>query len=201
VGATRTAQSEPPSTDVTTSFTYFALDCACVRDCVEVVLMRTHIGLIAAAAFVMTVTAPPSASAANLINVMLDRATITSIPKGTATIVIGDPLIADVHLVGNQAPGVMIVTGKGYGVTNVIALDNSGRKLDERLVQVLGPAESVVVYRGVTRESYSCAPDCERRITLGDTAEFFNNALSQVTSNRTQQNQVTAAPPGGAPGR
>ena len=131
----------------------------------------------------------------------LDRATITSIPKGTATIVIGDPLIADVHIVGDQAPGVMIVTGKGYGVTNVIALDNSGRKLDERLVQVLGPAESVVVYRGITRESYSCAPDCERRITLGDTAEFFNNALSQVTNNRTQQNQATAPPGGAAPGR
>ena len=67
----------------------------------------------------------------------------------------------------------MVVTGKGYGVTNVIALDRGGRVLSDNLVRVKGPLENVVVYRGMTRESYACAPNCERRITLGDSPEYF----------------------------
>jgi hypothetical protein len=154
-----------------------------------------------AAALTVMAAALSSASGADFINVMLDRATIAPVPEGTATIVIGNPLIADAQIVGKQAPGVMVVMGKGYGVTNLIALDQLGQKLVEQLVRVRGPAESVVVYRGVTRESYSCAPYCERRITLGDTPEFFNNALNQATANRAQQNNVAAASAPAAQGR
>ena len=31
----------------------------------------------------------------------------------------------------------------------------------------------VVVYQGVERETYSCTPECERRLTLGDGHAFF----------------------------
>ena len=63
----------------------------------------------------------------------------------------------------------MVVTGKGYGMTNLIALDRAGAVLMEKSVEVHGPrAGIVVVYRGVERETYSCTPNCERRITLGD---------------------------------
>jgi hypothetical protein len=37
----------------------------------------------------------------------------------------------------------------------------------------------VQVYRGVQRESYSCTPDCERRITLGDSADYFTATMGQ----------------------
>jgi hypothetical protein len=37
-----------------------------------------------------------------------------------------------------------------------------------------------VVFRGIERESYSCAPDCERRITLGDSVGFFGANLNAV---------------------
>ena len=109
---------------------------------------------------------------------VLDQATIVKLPERVATIVVGNPLIADVTI---QAGGMMIVTGKGYGVTNIIALDRSGAVLMDRAIQVLGPqANVVVVYRGVNRESYSCAPICERRITLGDTPEFFEATIAQT---------------------
>src|SRR5262249_48394946 len=92
----------------------------------------------------------------------------------------GNPLIADVTV---QAGGLMVVTGKGYGVTNLIALDRSGTVLREQSIEVHGPLEDVVVvYRGVNRESYSCTPICERRITLGDTQEFFDSTLGETGS-------------------
>ena len=52
-------------------------------------------------------------------------------------------------------------------------------------------ADLVVVYRGMERESYSCAPVCERRITLGDSPGYFNNALSQSGT----RNREAATPP------
>jgi Flp pilus assembly secretin CpaC len=129
----------------------------------------------AAAAVAMQIS---SAAGAEVINVKMDQANIARVPPRTATLVVGNPLIADVTV---QAGGVMVVTGKGYGVTNIIALDQAGKLLFEKLVRVKSPVESVVVYRGITRESYSCAPYCERRITVGDTPEFFNPTLRETT--------------------
>jgi hypothetical protein len=74
----------------------------------------------------------------------------------------------------------MVVTGKGYGATNIIVLDRTGATLMTTTVQVVGPRDVVVVYRGVDRESYSCLPTCERRITLGDAPPFFDATIGQA---------------------
>jgi hypothetical protein len=63
----------------------------------------------------------------------------------------------------------VVVTGKGYGATNLIVLDRAGTVLMERQVVVRGATDhTMTVYRGAERETYSCTPNCERRITLGD---------------------------------
>src|SRR5262247_2505580 len=117
--------------------------------------------LMAIAMIAAMVTAPRPALAADMINIVLDQAVVTKLPDRIATIVVGNPLIADVSI---QAGGLLIVTGKGYGVTNMLAFDRNGAVLMERTLRVQGPTDSVlVVYRGVERESYSCTPMCERR--------------------------------------
>jgi Flp pilus assembly secretin CpaC len=121
---------------------------------------------------------PLAASAADII-VTLDQAKLVKLPEKVSTIVIGNPLIADATV---QAGGLMVVTGKGYGITNFIALDRTGAVLMEKLVEVEGPMDVVVVYRGVDRESYSCTPNCERRITLGDNPAYFDVALGQTAA-------------------
>jgi hypothetical protein len=81
----------------------------------------------------------------------------------------------------------MILTGKGYGTTNLVALDRDGAVLMNRSILVTGPQDYVVVvYRGMNRESYSCAPNCERRVTLGDTQEFFEQNLNQAGNRSTR---------------
>ena len=118
------------------------------------------------------------------IKVHLDQAKLLKVPDGTATLVVGNPLIADVTV---QSGGTLVVTGKGYGNTNLVALDRSGSVVMERQVQVQGPLGNVVVvFRGVERESYSCTPDCERRITLGDTQTYFAGTLGQSGSLNAQ---------------
>ena len=142
--------------------------------------------LIAVALIAAAIAGHKPAAAADMINVVLDQALVTKLPERIATIVIGNPLIADVSI---QSGGLMVVTGKGYGITNMIAFDRNGVVLQEKLIQVQGATDGVlVVYRGVERESYSCTPVCERRVTLGDTPSFFEATLGQ-TGTRVGQAQ------------
>jgi hypothetical protein len=119
-----------------------------------------------------------TAAQADTLSINVDQAQIMHLPEKIATIVIGNPLIADATL---QSGGILVVTGKGYGATNLLALDRSGRVVMEKTVQVLGAGSGdiVTVYRGVERESYSCAPNCERRITPGDSPGYFNATLTE----------------------
>jgi hypothetical protein len=111
------------------------------------------------------------------IAVNVDQAKLVRLPGRVATIVVGNPLIADVTLQNG------VVTGKGYGATNFIAMDRSGEVLVDRVIQVEGPTDQVVtIYRGVDRESYSCMPICQRRITLGDGDSYFKAAIDQAGS-------------------
>ncbi len=121
------------------------------------------------------------------LTVILDQAKLVKLPDRAATIVVGNPLIADVSI---QAGGMVVITGKGYGLTNMVALDRSGATLMEKAVLVAPPvAETVVVYRGVDKETYSCTPTCSPRIALGDAKDFFAGALTQTTV-RNQQAQA-----------
>jgi hypothetical protein len=126
-----------------------------------------------------------------VIRVHLDQAKLLKAPDGTATLVVGNPLVADIAV---QPGGTLVVTGKGYGNTNLVALDRAGAVIMEHQIQVQGPLGNVVVvFRGVERESYSCTPDCERRITLGDTPSYFAATIGQSGAMNTQA-QGGAAP-------
>ena len=124
---------------------------------------------------------PAAASAqppADIISVNVDQAKLFKMPGKVATIVIGNPMIADVAL---QTGGIVVVTGKGYGATNFIAMDRSGEVLVDHRIEVRGPADQVVtVYRGIERQTLSCTPICENRATLGDADKYLNSALAQV---------------------
>jgi len=132
------------------------------------------------------------AARADEVTVSVDEAKIMKLPDRVATIVIGNPLIADAAL---QGGGVLVLTGKGFGSTNLLALDRAGKIVMNTTVQVRGPtsADLVVVYKGIERESYSCAPECERRLTLGDSPGYFAGILSQAGS-RTGGSSGGSAP-------
>lgn len=141
-------------------------------------------------AFTVIAASPAAAqSTGGRITVVLDQAQMIKLPDEVATVVIGNPLIADISI---QSGGMAVLTGKGYGITNFLALNRAGKVLEQKTIQVQGPRDNVVVvYRGVERESYSCAPKCERRITLGDSQAYFAATIGQ-TGARTGQAQAGA---------
>ena len=131
-----------------------------------------------AAAMLLGLAPASAAPDPDRIAVNVDQAKLVKLPGGIATIVVGNPLIADVTL---QNGGVVVVTGKGYGATNFIALDRTGQVLVDRQIQVEGPTDQLVtVYRGIDRETYSCMPVCQRRITLGDGETYFKATMDQA---------------------
>jgi Flp pilus assembly secretin CpaC len=100
------------------------------------------------------------AGADDMVAVVVDQAKVIKLPEKVATIVVGNPLIADVTL---QPGGMVVVTGKGYGSTNMIAMDRSGGVLANRSIQVEGPMDKMVtVYRG-----WSGNPTVARRFANG----------------------------------
>ena len=138
-------------------------------------------------AWALTAVAAFSAAPAraDTVTISIDRARVMKLPERVATIVIGNPLIADASL---QNGGILVVTGKGYGETNLLALDRRGQVVMSKTLQVLGPdgRNLIVVYRGDKRETYSCAPQCEPRITLGDAPTYFTPTLAQSGSRNGQ---------------
>ncbi len=142
--------------------------------------LRRHarICLLAAAAMLASPAIGLAEPTVDTIAVNVDQAKLVRLPGKVATIVVGNPLIADVTL---QPGGMIVVTGKGYGATNFIALDRGGEILVDRQIQVEGPSDRLVtVYRGIERESYSCLPICQRRVTLGDSDNYFNTTMNQA---------------------
>lgn len=154
---------------------------------------RRHSLLLGVVACALLAGAPAQA---DTVSISLDHARLLKIPDRVTTIVIGNPLIADATL---QGGGILVVTGKGYGATNLLALDRDGKVVMTKNVQVIGPGgeDLVVVYRGVARETWSCAPECQPRITLGDGTAFFGDTIGQA-GNRNGAAQGGGS--GGGPG-
>jgi hypothetical protein len=131
--------------------------------------------------------AAADAPGGDVLTVVVDEARLIRIPDRAATLIVGNPLIADVSL---QSGGLMVLTGKGFGQTNLIALDKAGNKLLEKNLLVKAPGETVVVYRGVLRETYSCAPACEPRNMLGDAPAHFTSTLNQTVTRNNQAGAI-----------
>ncbi len=132
-----------------------------------------------AVAFVLAFGASPARAETDLI-VTLDQAKIARLPAGAATLIIGNPMIADVTMLKNNNS--MVITGKGFGQTNLIAIDAAGSIIEEKQVRVLPAKTLLVLQNGTSRVSYACNPECMPTVQLGDDDKSFKDAGEQISS-------------------
>jgi Flp pilus assembly secretin CpaC len=130
--------------------------------------------------------APCSADPGETLVVKVDEARPVKVPVGTQTLIIGNPMIADVTLL--KQGSVMVVTGKGFGETNFIALDAAGNQVAESMIQVIADDNALIVQRGMDRQSYTCAPRCQPTVRLGDDTKYFGEVSGQVQAHNAQSN-------------
>lgn len=109
----------------------------------------------------MALLAAPAA--AQTLSVRADQAVRIALPAPAKDVAVGNPQIADVMVLDERN---ILVVGKGYGTTNVVALDRSGRLILDRVVVVSATdAGKVTVYKGTSASQYACAPRCEMTAT------------------------------------
>jgi Flp pilus assembly secretin CpaC len=120
--------------------------------------------------------APAAAAEGDPISVKVNMARILRISAPAATVIIGNPGVADVTI---QDPQTLVLTGKSYGQTNLIVLDSIGNPIADTIVEVIqAQADVVTVYLGQARTTLACAPVCQPTIMLGDDNDFTTTAVS-----------------------
>lgn len=93
------------------------------------------------------------------ITVEMNQAKIVKLARPADTIVIGNPAIADASV---QDSSTIVLTGRGFGVTNLVVLDQEGLPIvDERVIVSRQFDRSVRVYRRSQVQTLSCTPYCE----------------------------------------
>jgi len=114
------------------------------------------------------------------VSVNVNMARILRISAPAATVIIGNPGIADVTI---QDPQTLVLTGKSYGQTNLIVLDNAGSPIADTMVEVVqDQAGLVTVYMGNSRTSLACEPVCQPIIMLGDDAGYSSETIGASKS-------------------
>lgn len=137
-------------------------------------MSRTLAALLLAASLLAPV--PALAQDGAPINVNVNMARVLRISSPAATVIVGNPGIADVTI---QDPMTLILTGKSYGQTNLIVLDSRGEPIADTMVEVVQmQAGLTTVYQGLARTTMSCAPVCQPMVMLGDDQVFSSQAMA-----------------------
>lgn len=119
------------------------------------------------------------ASASDLL-VRYDQSQLLRLPRPAAEIIIGNPSIADVALQGGN---LLVVTGKTFGITNIIALDAQRNVIqDQRVIVERDEKRIVNVHKGSMRQSFTCTPACSPTLTIGDDTAFFDMVSKHNTA-------------------
>lgn len=119
------------------------------------------------------------AGASEPISVKVNMARILRISAPAATVIIGNPGVADITI---QDPQTLVLTGRSYGQTNLIVLDSMGNPVADTIVSVIqGQSDLLTVYMGSARTTLACEPVCQPTIMLGDDNGFSSNAYGSST--------------------
>jgi Flp pilus assembly secretin CpaC len=114
------------------------------------------------------------------VSVTVDRAKVFRIEEAASTVIVGNPFIADVAMHDRFT---VVVTGKSYGSTNLVILDDTGAPIIDEVIVVRASDENIVsVTRNALRQTYTCAPNCEPTLRLGDNQAAFDAIAQQATT-------------------
>ena len=151
---------------------------------------------VAALFFIAAMGPAPVLAATADYRLAVDQARILKLDRPATTIVIGNASIADATV---RSGTMLVMTGKSFGVTNLIALDDNGEEIIRLNLNVTSLQNKVLsLYRGTERRSYSCAPRCERTLMVGDNkTEMADDLVIQLKAKTdiTMGNETTATPP------
>ena len=137
--------------------------------------------------------ATPAAAASDSVALALDEVHTITFKTPVATVYVGNPTIADVTMLDARHA---FVQGKGYGRTNIVALNRDNVQVFNAHVTVVGAhdAGTVTLNRGAQRITLTCAGGrCEPTPTLGDDQKAFEAANTQTATHQSTARGVATA--------
>ena len=154
-----------------------------------------HVALPSATADPIAVmTSRPSAVGAR-VDIQLDRTSVVRLPASAAAVVVGNPSIADIAV---HSTDTLLVLGRSYGSTNILAMDSVGRIISNTDVHVGSDRgqSSLRIYQGAdSRRTFACDPDCLPAPQLGDDADHigaYRPAAPQINDQFVSQGGLGA---------
>lgn len=122
-------------------------------------MIRTHRLLLALGAAALLAGPGAAIAQSGRISVEIDQAQRVQLRGPAGSVIVGNPEIADVTVVDANT---LYITGKGYGVTEVVAVDPIGRTVFQSQVVVTAGdgAGRVRVWRGAQSTEMACANSC-----------------------------------------
>ena len=113
--------------------------------------------LVLVAVGALAVPAVGAAQSARL-NIEIDQAQRVQLRAPAGSVIVGNPQIADVTVVDANT---LFIVGKGYGQTEVVAVDATGRTVfQSQVVVTAGSAGAVRVWRGNQVTEMACGVSC-----------------------------------------
>ncbi|KQT54032.1 pilus assembly protein CpaC [Aureimonas sp. Leaf460] len=123
-----------------------------------------------------------------MLKVATDQARVLKIDRPAETVIIGNPAIVDVTI---HDASTLVLTGRSYGVTNLVVLDARGNSIvDEQVIVTSNELGTVRVYRQAQRVTFACSPECEPTVTIGDDGGTFDASFGQF---QTRQSMAVGA--------
>lgn len=141
-------------------------------------LLRAALGAFLFVTVSLSVMTQP-AEAIEELTVKMDQASLLRLAREADDVIVGNPSVADISA---RTRKLFVLTGKGYGQTNIIALDENGLVIQEFRVRVQNDDQNVVTFfNGAKRTTWSCLKNCERTLTIGDDEKEFERVSKQIT--------------------
>jgi len=141
----------------------------------------------------LSIVAATGALASEIV-VKYDHTVLLRMSRPVAEVIIGNPSIADVTI---QSSKLVVVTGRTFGTTNLIALDAAGKVIrDQRIIVMRDEARIVNLHRGPSRSTYSCTPMCQSTLTIGDAEPHFK-LIEKSTATKLSISHGQAEPQSG----
>lgn len=137
-------------------------------------MRRPVISALAASALLATATLGAGSALAQSrpLTVEIDHASRVQLRGQAASVIVANPDIADVTVVDAST---LYITGKGYGLTEVVAVDAIGRTLFQGQVTVVAPSQGAVrVWRGAQVTEMACGASCSPSVRAGTAAPAAN---------------------------
>lgn len=113
--------------------------------------------------------AEASVAQEDVLRVSMNHARVLRLDRPVSKVIVGNPKVADATVSDART---IVLTGRGYGTTNLVLLDADGNAIvDERVLVSIDEGNTVRVFRQTDRSVLSCTPNCEEHSQGVNTGE------------------------------